>query len=361
MTTNCPKCGAEVAIPESQRNAAKVILRCSCGNVFIRRGGQGDEAKEKESPVGVGGKAPAPAPLAAEPLKGDDDDEGRVSSVDWGPGVVAPVSGQSLETKEPTAPSPEAPASAGPDYVLVIRSFGTDRAKHLTARLLVEESRGKKSYSEFKEAFDRTPYVIYGITGKKLEDLSKTFSGYKMEFDGGLIAEKMCSFHNNQLRAAECPGCQNPLCDDCRSEGELCRDCREMRRLEEEKRRLRIEEAARSIPVYDAVLPPGRAVGEVLGLVSAETLLDESTLIAVLSKETPSAEAGGSRNALEAAKESALQKLRHRAKALAADAVVNLRLDYVGFDAHGAGKTYLLLAVSGAAVKWRGPGEGCAT
>ena len=98
---------------------------------------------------------------------------------------------------------------------------------------------------------------------------------------------------------------------------------------------------------------PGREIRETLGIVTAESVLGINIFRDVLGgiRNLVGGRSGTHQNALREARDQCLEELAEQAKALGADAVVGVDLDYN--EISGGGKGMVFLVASGTAVRLR--------
>src|SRR4030095_10800163 len=94
----------------------------------------------------------------------------------------------------------------------------------------------------------------------------------------------------------------------------------------------------------------GKSIQEYLGVVSAQTIIGANFFKDILGGLTDifGGRAGSYEKVLEEAKQSAMQELEQKARALGADAVVGIDLD---FETVGSNGSMLMVIASGTAVK----------
>ena len=95
----------------------------------------------------------------------------------------------------------------------------------------------------------------------------------------------------------------------------------------------------------------GMPVAQYLGIVSGDTVLGTNIFADFLAsiRDVIGGRSGSYEDKLQAAKDTALAEMAARAKALGADAVIGVDLDYHSIG--GANKTLLMVVANGTAVK----------
>ncbi len=352
IETTCPKCGVQVPIPDAQRNAAKVLLKCtSCEHMFVWKKEEAlpvadppapavqaepepELIPESEAPVPVAAApAPVPAPAAAPPAAA------KVATAPAAPAVreapLPPVTGQRWQP----------PASA--DFVVVVREWRADKAdkaKHLAAKLLMERGVGRLTYEQYRKQFDTLPYVQRKVTGEVHAPLIKLLQEGQAKFETGATPLMVCPYHPNDLKAGHCPECGKPLCALCLREDPTCRDCRE--KTQQAARKSVDDQRSKVRVVTSAALLGDPAQLKVIGFISVETMCDEHSVFDSLSK----AMKGIDNTALDQAKDAAMSKLQLKALQLGATAVADYRLSITHFQSEALGKCFAIIQASGTAV-----------
>jgi len=344
MELACPKCAAPVVLPEAQRNQAKVLLKCTaCEHMFVWK-------REDAPPAAEPAAAPAPE-AAPEP-------EPVPEAV---PAPVPAAAAPKPEAPPPAAPKPAAPAApaaaplppasgvrwtppASNEYVLVVRDWAGDKAKHLAAKLLMERGVGRLNYEQHKKQFETPPFVLKKIPADLNGALSKLLADSQSKFETAPAPLMLCAYHANDLKAGNCAECARPLCAVCLKESPVCRDCRD--RQNQAARRSVEEQRSKVRVVTDPVLLGDLAQLRVIGVVTAETMCDEHQLFDSLTK----AMKGTDHTVLEQAKDQALSRLQFKALELGATAVCDFRLTLTSFQGDAIGKSFVIIQASGTAL-----------
>ncbi len=330
----CPKCGVQVPVPEAQRNAPKVLLKCqSCEHMFVWKR---EEATVDPSPS-VAVDPPSVIPAVAPEIP---------------PQHPIPVKAVESVTAAAT-PAPEAqmkvrwtpPPSS--DFVVVVRDWGTDkadRAKHLAAKLLMESGLGRQTYEFYRKQLDVVPFVQKKIPRDLYAALSKLLRENGAWIEADATPLMLCPYHPNEIRKGNCSQCGKPLCAICLKEEPVCRECRD--RESQAARRSVDEQRAKVKLVTSAALLGDHSVLQVLGFVSAETLCDEHAVFDSLSKSAK----GVGNTALDQAKDQVISRLQLQALQMGATAIADFRIDISHFQSEALGKCFAIIQASGTAV-----------
>ncbi|MCW5830394.1 MAG: heavy metal-binding domain-containing protein [Deltaproteobacteria bacterium] len=348
MDATCPRCGAAVPIPDAQRNAAKILLKCgSCENMFVLK----SEASPPADPPAAS-EPPPPVEPAAPPVLPPSAPPAPASAPAARPAPVsAPVpaaaSTAPMPAEEPLPPVTgerwQPPPSS--DFVIVYRQFGSDRTRHLSAKLLTERAGTRISFEQYKKQFDALPNVQKKLTADLYAALVKLAQESGTKIESGPTPRMLCPYHPNDIRAGHCTECGKPLCAVCLKEAPRCRDCRD--REANVQRRTQDEQRAKVRLLTSTALLEGGRPSRVLGFLSSEAMCDEHGFFESLTK----APKPGMASALDQAKDQASSRLQIRAAEMGATAIVDFRLSIFHFQSEALGKCFAVVQASGTAVE----------